>query len=303
MKRFIIVVFAICLSLTLSAQITMEKEEEGLLFLEKGEKVMFYQIEPKNQNGQFERCHYFHPVWGIDGNIISEDFPPDHLHHRGIFWVWHQLWIDGRRIGDTWALKNFEQEVTYTRFSAGDKGVGVLVTQVDWKSDNWIKNDKKSPFLKETSTITIHPRQKKLRRIDFEISLLALEDNLTIGGSEDEKGYSGFSVRVILPEDILFSGPDGVVEPKITAVESPGYINMSGSMGAKGRKAGVVILDHPFNPGFPQPWILRASKSMQNAAFPGNQVVRIPTEKPLVLKYSVLIYKGKMSDKQIRRFK
>ncbi|MDD4108438.1 MAG: PmoA family protein [Prolixibacteraceae bacterium] len=302
MKRILIIVFVIYISLPLAAQITMEKGKEGLLFLEKGKKVMFYQIVPKSHNGQFERCHYFHPVWGLDGNIISEDFPADHLHHRGIFWAWHQLWIDGKRIGDTWALKNFEQKVTDTHFSNSGKA-GVLRTEVDWKSDNWIKDGQKVPFLKETSTITIHPEKRKYRRIDFEISLLALEKNLTIGGSEDEKGYSGFSVRVILPEDILFSGPSGVVEPKLTAVESTGYINISGSMGAGGKKAGVVVLDHPENPGYPQPWILRSQKSMQNAAFPGNKVVEIPTDKPMVLKYSVLVYKGLMQDKQIKKIK
>ena len=251
--------------------------------MDQGGKVMFYQTEPKNHDGKFERCHYFHPVWGIDGNIITEDFPADHLHHRGIFWAWHQLWIDGNRIGDTWALQDFEQKVNDSRFTTGDDGEGILNTEVDWRSANWTKNGQKVPFLKESSTITIYPRNNNFRRIDFEIILLALEDNLKIGGSEDEKGYSGFSVRVILPEDILFSGPLGVVEPKITAVESPGYINISGSMGAGGRKAGVIVLDHQDNPGFPQPWILRASKSMQNAAFPGNKLVVIPKDRPLVL--------------------
>lgn len=280
--------------------ITMEKEEDGLLFLEKGQKVLFYQIEPKNYDGQYERCNYVHPLWGLDGYVLTEDFPADHLHHRGIFWAWHQICINGERIADAWAIDHFEQRVKDVRFSTIKGGAGVLKTDVEWMSDKWLKSGKKVPYLKENSTITIYPARNNIRKIDFEINLLALEENLTIGGSEDVKGYSGFSVRVILPDDVIFSGPDGIVKPENTAVESPGYINISGSMGSDGRKAGIVILDNPANPVYPQPWILRNAKSMQNAAFPGNAVVPVHTDKPLVLKYSLLVYSGTITEEQIR---
>jgi hypothetical protein len=117
-------------------------------------------------------------------------------------------------------------------------------------------------------------QNQNYRRIDFEISLLALEEGLSIGGSEDEKGYSGFSVRMVLPDDVTFTGPDGKVKPENTAVQSPGYVNISGSMGKNGKKAGIVMVDHPSNPGYPQPWILRAKNSMQNAAFPETEPCR-----------------------------
>jgi hypothetical protein len=59
------------------------------------------------------------------------------------------------------------------------------------------------------------------------------------------------------------------------------------------------MVDHPANPGYPQPWILRAKSSMQNAAFPGNGTVPVLTSVPLVLKYSLLVYSGKMNDRKI----
>jgi len=282
--------------------ITMEKKEDGLLILENGQKVMFYQTEPKNYKGEYERCNYIHPLWGLDGTVLTEDFPADHLHHRGIFWTWHQIWIDGKRIGDPWAIDNFDQRVTDVKFSKVRRGAGVLETEVEWLSDKWLKSGKKVPYLKENTIITINPLKENIRKIDFEINLLALEENLTIGGSEDEKGYSGFSVRVILPDDVVFSGPAGEVKPENTAVESPGYINISGSMGAEGTKAGVAILDHPSNPGYPQPWILRNAKSMQNAAFPGNKLYPVSTDKPLKLRYSLFVYNGTINDQQIRKF-
>lgn len=295
------VLFILMISWSLNAQVTMQKEEGGLLFLEKGEKVLFYQADPKNFEGEYERCHYIHPLWGVDGEVLTEDFPIDHLHHRGIFWAWHQMWIDGKRIGDPWEIKDFDQKVTDIEFSAQKDGSALLKTKVNWLSDQWKKNGRKVPYLEESTTMTIHPETGNFRRIDFEISLLALEDGLSIGGSEDEKGYSGFSVRMVLPDDVSFFGPNGKVKPETTAVESSGYINISGSMGKYGKQAGIVIVDNPSNPGYPQPWILRAKSSMQNAAFPGNGTVPVLTSVPLVLKYSLLVYSGKMNDRKIKK--
>jgi hypothetical protein len=283
------------------AQVTIKKEEQGLLFTEGGENILFYQKAPKNHEGEYERRHYIHPLWGLDGTILTEDFPDDHLHHRGIFWAWHQVWIGDQRIGDPWALESFEQHIAEVEFFAQSDGSGVLKSEVEWLSDQWIKNGEKEPYLKENTTITIYPQAKNYRRIDFEINLLALEKNLSIGGSEDEKGYSGFSVRMILPEDVTFSGKNGKVEPQTLAVTSPGYIDVSGSLGKEGQKVGIVIVDHPSNPGYPQPWILRAKSSMQNAAFPGRGTVPVSMSVPLTLKYSLLIHSEKMTDRQIRK--
>jgi len=302
MKPIILSVFIACSTcFSVNAQVTMDKSDEGLLFMENGEKILFYQTEPKNYQGEYKRCNYIHPLWGLDGTVLTEDFPADHLHHRGIFWAWHQVWINGQRIGDPWTISDFEQNVSDTEFQSLNDGSGELKSEVFWKSNKWIKNGVKVPYLKENITITIHPRETDYRKIDFEISLCALEDKLTIGGSEDIKGYSGFSVRIVLPDDVIFTGPEGKIEPKVTPVESDGYINISGSMCRDGKNAGIVILDHPGNPGYPQLWILRNKNSMQNAVYPGNKVVPISTDKPLVLKYSLLVYSGKLGAEKIKK--
>lgn len=283
------------------SQVRMQKQEGGYLFTENGEKVLFYQKEPKNLDGKYERCNYIHPLWGSDGTVLTEDFPADHLHHRGIFWAWHQIWIDGKRIGDGWEIKDFEQEVTDVEYFSELGGTAVLKTEVDWKSNLWNKLEEKVPYLKEKATIAIHPKTGNYRKIDFEISLLALEENLSIGGSEDVKGYSGFSVRMILPQDVKFIGPEGEIEPKNEAVRSDGFVNVTGSIGKNGKEGGIVMVDNSQNPDYPQSWILRARNSMQNAAFPGNKSIPVSTQKPLVLKYSLFVYTGKMSDKKIRK--
>lgn len=301
MNRIFVFFLLMGFGVSVFSQVRMKNEKEGMLFTENGENVLFYQKEPKSLDGEYERCNYIHPLWGIDGAVLTEDFPADHLHHRGVFWAWHQVWIGEKRIGDPWEIIDFEQEVTDIEYISKKGGIAVLKTEVNWKSDLWKKQGKKVPYLKEKTSIFIHPKTGNYRKIDFEISLLALEENLSIGGSEDVKGYSGFSVRMFLPNDVKFNGSVGEIEPQNEAVQSDGYVDVSASVGKKNNKGGIVIVDNPQNPGYPQPWILRKRNSMQNAVYPGNGTIPISTQKPLILKYSMLVYSGSLSDKKIRK--
>ncbi|HCE58767.1 MAG TPA: hypothetical protein DER09_13300 [Prolixibacteraceae bacterium] len=287
---------------TSTAQVKMKKTVNGLLFTERSDSVLLYRNKLVSIDGKFTRTHYIHPLWAPDGKILTEDFPIDHPHHRGIFWAWHQIVVNGKNICDGWELKNFSQKINDLQFRALKNGSAELKTEVEWASPN-LKNEsgKLIPMIQEKTKIIIHPAVKNYRKIDFEISLLALVENLSIGGSADEKGYSGFSARIKLPEDVVFKEVAGNVLPQNTAVVSPGYIDISGGMLKNGKPGGVVIVDFPENPGYPQPWILRAKNSMQNAAWPGNQLVQISTKEPLVLKYSLLVYSGEMKGKTIQK--
>ncbi|WP_346860116.1 PmoA family protein [uncultured Draconibacterium sp.] len=283
------------------AQLTMKKREGGILIVDGKENVLMYQTAPKSKDGRFSRSNYIHPLYGLNGQILTEDFPADHLHHRGVFWAWHQVWIGDKQIGDPWELVDFEQDVVELEFMKGASESVEIRTEVDWKSRQWRLDGRIVPYLKEHAKITVHPSTGTYRKIDFEISLLALVDDLKIGGSNDAKGYSGFSVRMKLPDDVKFSGKNGEVVPEVTAVKSDGFVNVSGTIGQFKGKGGIVIVDNPGNPGYPQSWILRDKNSMQNAVYPGNKLVPLSTTEPLVLKYSLLVYTGKMSSNKIEK--
>jgi hypothetical protein len=47
----------------------------------------------------------------VNGNILTEDFPKDHLHHRGVFWAWHQVLIGDKKMGDAWECRDFIWDV------------------------------------------------------------------------------------------------------------------------------------------------------------------------------------------------
>ena len=229
---------------------------------------------------------------------MTEDFPADHLHHRGVFWAWHQILINNETISDGWELKNWEQKVSSFEFKLLKK-IGIINTTVNWKSPLW--EDGITPYLQEKTTISIYPKTGNYRRIDFEIHLNALTDRLQIGGSADEKGYGGFSVRLKLPEDVTFQSEKGLIEPTTNAVEAGNFMNIFGSILKNGKEGGVVIWSNPENPAPSTNWIIRKSASMQNAAFPGRIPVDIPFGESLILKYSLLVYQGEISTNQIQK--
>ena len=147
----------------------------------------------------------------------------------------------------------------------------------------------------------IYPRKGNYRRIDFEIQLNPLVDHLSIGGSDDEKGYSGFSIRLKLPEEVLFSDLQGAVEPMNAAVIAGNTMKIDGRFLRNGGNGGVLIYSNPGNPEPSNRWILRKSASMQNVAYPGRNPITIPMDHPLTLNYSLLIYRGNLSQNEIKK--
>lgn len=300
MKRYYLLIFVVFPLISVS-QIDINPDDEGILITEKGKEVLYYQTEPRSIEGKYLRSNYFHPLWDLKGNIITEDFPPDHLHHRGIFWAWHQVLANGNSAGNLWELKDIVQDVAEVEYALQPTGAGVLKTEVYWKTTSPSSVSVTNPFIRETARVTIHPRMKNYRQIDFEISLVALTEKVLIGGSADDKGYGGFSVRLKLPSDVSFYGAEGTVTPELTQVESPGWMNIQGLSGKRNETYGIVIADCPENPGYPQKWILRREKSMQNIVFPGSKPVEISRSVPLILKYTVLVHNGKISKAAINR--
>ena len=286
---------------TSNAQLSMQKSDEGILITEAGQNVLLYRTAPGNSGGPCTRCNFIHPLYGVNGGVLTENAPADHPHHRGIFWAWHQIIINGEQIADQWELNHFAQEVVEFEFMKQRNGKVVLKTEVDWLSDRWKKDGVQVPYIREFARMEVWPTVGKMRRIDFEIRLKALEEGVQLGGSDDEKGYGGFSVRMALPDGIQFTGPNGKVEPQNEAVFSPGYVNISGDIEEDGGKGGIIIVDHKDNPGYPQSWILRSKGSMQNAVWPGREPVDISTSDPLVLKYSLLVYSGRLNTKKIQK--
>lgn len=266
-----------------------ERTDDGVWFREGERKVLFYQVRPKSLDGGHTRANYIHPLFDLRGEqVLTEDFPDDHRHHRGVFWTWHQTLADGKRMGDAWTTKRFGWRVEKVKTRTRPDGSAQLTATIHWTSPDF--GSEKS-FAVERLRLRVFPLQQDYRLIDFRIVIQPKVDSLQLGGSEDAKGYGGFSVRVACPPDLAFEGSEGRLEPQRTAVKSGDWLNLSATYGE--RKTSVAVLTDRRAPNAEQDWILRQSRSMQNARYPGPEPITVARGKPLTLHYGLVIHEDK----------
>ena len=295
--KTVFTIFSICMTLmigkSMSQPIHVEKNDDGILVKEGDKKVFFYQQKNKSLDGKYTRANYIHPLYSLDEEVLTEDFPEDHLHQRGIYWAWHQIYIGDKNLGDAWTIRDFVWDVKDVS-SINYEDYVLLKSNVLWKSSRWRSADEEMiPFVSESVFIKVFRSKNQYRLIDFKICLSALIDEVKIGGSDDVKGYGGFSIRLILPEDIKFYSEKHQVIPEMTSIKAGAWMDFTGSF-QKGSDeiSGVAIFCSPKNPGYPERWILRDKESMQNAVYPGRNLITLPKGEELVLQYRLMVHKG-----------
>jgi hypothetical protein len=274
---------------------TINETDQGFQLMENGKPVLAYQKKPKTLTGQYVCCNYIHPLYNLKGDTLTEEFPADHPYHRGVFWAWHQLYIDNVRLGDGWTNDSIYQEVV--NVSNEKRGDNVQIRLgVLWHST--VIADGK-PFIDEKTVISVHTLEADIRKIDFEITLNALVKGLQIGGSADQKGYGGFCIRIKLPDSMIFTAENGRVTPQELQIKAGPWMDFSGKFDAGPDISGITILCSTGMPDYPEPWILRQKGSMQNIVFPGQERIDIPMNKPLILRYRLIIHNGNASSLNI----
>ncbi|PYJ93742.1 MAG: hypothetical protein DME23_25805 [Verrucomicrobia bacterium] len=58
---------------------------------------------PSANSLSFKRGGYLHPVLTPSGKLITDDYPPNHLHHHGIWFPWTKTEFEGRQ-PDFWNM-------------------------------------------------------------------------------------------------------------------------------------------------------------------------------------------------------
>jgi len=266
--------------------------EQGVELSENGKAVFFYQKEPKAISEGYVCNNYLHPLYSLNGDTLTEESPEDHPHHRGIFWSWHQHYINGQSIGDGWMMDGISKEVVELKVNT-HQNRATLDAKIHWKSAYY---ENGMPYLEEHTSIVAHPLHNGIRMIDFTISLQALLPGVSLGGSDDEKGYGGFCTRIKMPDDLVFTSIGSPVKPQNLQVIAGPWMHFSGSLGTPGEQYGLAILCHPGTPNYPAPWILRQKRSMQNIVFPGRDPVEISIDHPVNLRYRLILHAGTADD-------
>lgn len=273
-----------------------EKTPKGIVLFENDRPVYFYQKERKTPDGKVFFNNYLHPLFSIGGDTLTEEFPTDHPNHRGIFWAWHQVYLNNQCIGDTWVMENISQEILDMKTKINGNSAQLSLSVI-WTS-SLFQEDK--PFVQEYSKILVHQIKNEIRAIDFEIELKALIPGVSIGGSDDEKGYGGFCLRIKHPNALTFTSKKGSTLAEIYQIKAGPWMDFSIPSAKQGEIDGITLLCHPSTPNYPAPWILRSYEaSMQNIVFPGKKRVDLSMDKPTVLNYRLIIHKGSLQNLDI----
>ena len=267
-------------------------EANGAVSLYQGGELVFsYQIETKSHNGQYPRANYVHPLNDFSGQALTEDFPEDHLHQRGIFWTWHQLFLNGESLADPWICEGIEWRVHSVKHEIGDQ-VASVQAQVDW-----LVGVNRKHLLREQLEINYQPFQDYYT-MDFNIVLESLQDGLEIGGSDDNKGYGGFSARLWLGDKVTFEGSSGRVMADNQQVQAGNWILVS-NIGPN--RSQVAIMYHPESTANLKGWILRDKGSMQNPVWPGRERETLNQGDQVDIRARLVVFRGQPKTKNTRR--
>lgn len=69
----------------------------------------------------FRRGGYFHPIHTPSGRIVSDDYPPDHRHHHGVWFAWTKTGFEGRA-PDFWNMGDEKGRVELESLDASWSG-------------------------------------------------------------------------------------------------------------------------------------------------------------------------------------
>lgn len=273
-------------ALTLSAQASFRFRDLNAVSLEladAGKPVFVYNHGMILGNGAPEsrrRSGYLHPVYAPDGTVVTDDFPKDHFHHRGIFWAWPIVRSGGVKY-DPW-LVDENLKSRFVRWLARDARSGSAKLAVE---NGWFAGERK--LVRELVEITAYPAAGMSRAIDFLVSLDAAGPAVELEGEPaQEKGYGGFSVRFAPRQRTVITTDKGVEARDTDMVPHP-WAQLEGDFG--GKRAGLRIDIDPANRGYPNGWCLR-HYGFLGVNFPGRKTFTIEPKAPLVLKYRVTVY-------------
>ena len=258
---------------------------DGVTITDSEQPVLFYRTKPSDPATEPGRLNYIHPLYAPDGTILTEDRPAVLPEQRGVFWAWRQVRLGGEQAADGWGMKGLTWFVKQTNFGGESNGAGVLTLQIDW-----IVNSRPELVFvaREVTKVRIQPLKDGTRRIDFDTTITPLVDGLSLGGSDDAKGYGGFAIRLVAPDKLVFGSAGKAVTPQATPVTAGNAMGFSWP-GQPGLSKWAVGMACKVNGRPVSLWILRRDPSMQNCVWPGRAPVALPKDKPLRLQSTLII--------------
>lgn len=261
-----------------------EPSEGRIQVLEADRPVLAYNWGDQLKEGvpaDRKRSCYIHPVWGLDGEELTDDFPKDHYHHRGVFWTWQRINAAGQSV-DLWTIKGIRQHFgKWLDRRAGPDSAALAV------ENTWVIGTK--TVAKETVRIEARKAEPPGRAIDVDLTFEAADAPVELIG-EITKGYGGLGLRFAPRQDTVITTPGGRRD-KDSNLERFPWADLSARFAGREEPSGIAIFIHSANPGFPSGWTLRPYGFL-GPCWPGLEPHTLRPGKPVTLKYRLWVHRG-----------
>lgn len=239
----------------------------------------------------FKRAGYIHPIRTPTGRIVTDDYPPNHLHHHGIWAAWTRTEFQGRK-PDFWNM-----------------GSGTGSVEFEAVLDTWSGRVQAGFRARNRYVDLSAPTPTTVLTELWEVTLYATGQSKTPHRMFDLTSTQELvtSAPLILPEYLYggvgFRGPrnwDGAANTIFLTSENKNRSNghatrarwcyIGGTVNSA--QAGIVILGHPQNFRAPQPMRIHPTEPFFNWA--PSQLGRweITSAHPYISRYRVIVIDG-----------
>jgi hypothetical protein len=268
-------------------------QDGGLKLWQDKKPVLVYHSEQVKRTGEAavgNRASYVHPIYGLDGEVITADFPKDHYHHHGLFWGWPHVAIDGKDY-DFWKMRG--TDIRFKRWKTKEAGKNLAIIGVE---NEWLVGDK--PVVKEEATLRVHPATTEGRLINIRLTWAALDQAITLGGAAG-KSYGGLSLRFAPREDTVVTVPSGPTPADLLITRLP-WADLSAKFSGANATSGAALFVDPHHPSFPPEWMTRAY-GLLAVGWPGVNSQTLEKGKPVTCAYGLWIHRGRVDATKIQR--
>jgi len=237
---------------------------------------------PENDARRRRAC-YIHPLWGLNGEVLTDDFPRDHYHHHGVFWAWPHVKYGGREY-DLWMGKGIRQQFVAWL----DRRAGPVCAQLAVEN-GWFVEKKK--VMIERVWLRVYRAQAGWRAIDMQFTWIPVDQPITLQGAGG-KSYGGLTVRFAPRnrEATVITVPEGRTTADLYNTRLK-WVDFTSVFDKADQPSGAAVFVRPDHPDYPPTWLTR-HYGPQCVGWPGVEARTFPPGKPIHAAYRIWIHKS-----------
>jgi hypothetical protein len=270
-----------------------EVNDDSLLLWDGNQRVLVYNhgmMLPEGVPADRRRSTYVHPLYGLDGEVLSDDFPRDHYHHRGLFWAWPHVRVAGQHY-DLWMIQGIKQR--FERWLVRDEAATAATLAVE---SGWYVGDRK--MVQERIWLRVYPVTDDTRCIDVDCYWIPVDEPLTLAGAAG-KSYGGLTLRYAPRTDTVITTPlgNGSADLSMTPLA---WADFSARFEGRDRFSGAALFVADDHPDYPPTWLTRHYGALC-IGWPGVEAQTFPAGQPIHCRYRVWVHRDAPSPEAVQQ--